>query len=64
MLARHVGTMFHATLEISDEVGQSEVPIAFDEVYGTIDRTYKDGRIVDYKSTKYIYLDKIALLVP
>ena len=59
MLARHVGTMFHATMEISDEIGQSEVPITYDDVYGTIDRTYIDGRIVDYKSTKYIYLDKL-----
>ena len=35
MLARHVGTMFHATMEVSDEISQSEVKIDYEDVYGT-----------------------------
>ena len=59
MLARHVGTMFHATLEISDELGQSEVPIAFDEVTARSTGPTRMAGLLTTKSTKYIYLDKL-----
>ena len=60
MLARHVGTMFHATMEDQRrERPERSADRPTRTSTGPSTGPTIDGRIVDYKSTKYIYLDKL-----
>jgi CRISPR/Cas system-associated exonuclease Cas4 (RecB family) len=59
MLVLAMGTAIHGFLEDSDEHMDCELPLEAMGVVGTADVVYKDGRIVDYKSTRWIYPDKL-----
>lgn len=59
LLAMHLGTFYHSLAESTDEFAVSELPVAWDGLVGTVDRYYHDGRLVDYKTSKYLYLDKL-----
>jgi CRISPR/Cas system-associated exonuclease Cas4 (RecB family) len=54
VLARWLGTAMHAAAEGSDELYDSELPLEWDGLKGTADVVYKDGRVVDYKSTRWL----------
>jgi CRISPR/Cas system-associated exonuclease Cas4 (RecB family) len=58
-LAAYIGTLFHSSVEITNDATRSEVPLSYGGVVGTADRVYANGRVVDYKTTKYIYLDRL-----
>jgi hypothetical protein len=51
MYYRGVGTIMHGGLERSDFYLQSEIPFDVEGVKGRVDMLYKDGRLVDLKTT-------------
>lgn len=54
-LYRVTGTALHARLEGDDrDTVQTEVPLSALGIVGTADVVYSDGRIVDYKSTRWM----------
>ncbi len=59
MLTRNLGTMLHHAMEGSDEHVDSELAIAVDGIVGRSDLVYKDGRLLDLKSTRWIYPEKL-----
>lgn len=60
MLTRSLGTFTHAGLETdNDEFLFSELPVAHNDIVGRIDTLYKDGRLIDIKTTRWIYPDKL-----
>lgn len=58
-LARWLGVNFHGAAEGSDGVLDSELPLAYNGITGKSDIVYKNGRIVDYKFTRWIYPAKL-----
>ena len=56
---RWLGTALHKAIEGSDDVFDSETPIAFKEIVGTADIIYKDGHISDLKSTRWMFPHKL-----
>lgn len=58
-LARWLGVNFHGGAEMADEYLDSELPLEYNGLVGTSDIVYKDGRIVDYKFTRWIYPSKL-----
>jgi CRISPR/Cas system-associated exonuclease Cas4 (RecB family) len=59
MLTRWIGTKIHSAVEGSDELMDSELPVAYDGLVGKSDIVYKDGRIVDIKSTRWLMPAKV-----
>ena len=57
MLARTVGTFFHAEAEAEDTHTWSELKLDVDGVVGRADRVYKNGRVVDYKTARFLYMN-------
>jgi CRISPR/Cas system-associated exonuclease Cas4 (RecB family) len=58
-LARWMGTAIHAHAEGSDEQLDSELPLHWDGLVGTADVVYKDGTVCDFKSSRWIYPEKL-----
>jgi len=58
-LARWLGVNFHQSVEGSNEVLDSELPLEDEGLVGTADIVYKDGRIVDLKQSRWIFPSKL-----
>ena len=58
-LARWMGTAIHAHIDGSDEHLDSELPVRWNGLVGTADIVYKDNRVVDLKSTRWVYPEKL-----
>jgi len=58
-LTRWLGTAVHAGIEGSDVVVDSELPVSWEGLVGKSDIVYKDGRLVDIKTTRWIYPEKL-----
>lgn len=58
-LARWLGVNFHHAAESSDDLLDSELPLQDEGLVGTADIVYKDGRILDYKLTRWIFPQKL-----
>lgn len=58
-IARFLGTAVHKALELNDEHLVSELPVAGMNVVGTADVVYTSGRIVDYKTTRWLVPAKL-----
>jgi hypothetical protein len=54
-----LGTVAHSFLEGSDEHLTSEMDLEAMGVVGRADVIYKDGRLVDFKTTRWIYPNKL-----
>ena len=59
ILARWLGTATHMATEGSDERLESELPLSYDGLKGTADVVYKDGRVVDLKTSRWLYPQKL-----
>jgi len=59
MLVRWLGSGFHGMVEDQDELFDSELKVAHDGIVGRSDIVYKDGRLVDLKFTRWMYIDKL-----
>jgi CRISPR/Cas system-associated exonuclease Cas4 (RecB family) len=65
MLVRWMGSGFHSMVEgavasqPTDEHLDSELPLEHDGIVGRSDLVYKDGRLVDLKFTRWMYVDKL-----
>ncbi len=59
MLTRWIGTKIHSAVEGSDKFMDSELPVQWDSLFGKSDIVYKDGRIVDIKSTRWLMPAKV-----
>jgi CRISPR/Cas system-associated exonuclease Cas4 (RecB family) len=58
-MSRWMGTHMHGVLEGSDEHVDSELPLAWDGIVGRADVVYKNGRVLDFKSTRWLIPDKL-----
>jgi CRISPR/Cas system-associated exonuclease Cas4 (RecB family) len=58
-IARMTGIALHDYLEKYNGASQAELPVGIDGLIGQVDRYYGDGRVVDYKTTRWIYPDKL-----
>jgi len=58
-LTRTLGTLTHGLLEKSDEHADAEVALEALGIVGRADRVYKDGRVLDLKTTRWRYLDRL-----
>jgi CRISPR/Cas system-associated exonuclease Cas4 (RecB family) len=54
-----LGTMVHAGLEGSDEFVDSELVVSTEGIVGRADVVYKDGRLLDIKTTRWLYPSKV-----
>ena len=59
MLTRWLGTKIHAAVEGSDDYLDSELPVVWDSLVGKSDIVYKNGRIVDLKTTRWLMPAKL-----
>ena len=59
MLVRYLGTQVHGAIERNDEYMQSEIPLKLDGLVGRTDIVYKDGRLVDSKTTRWMVLGRL-----
>ena len=60
MIYATMGTAMHAHLEEEDEHGAvSELEVAYKDVLGRADRYYEDGRLVDFKTSRWITPSKL-----
>jgi CRISPR/Cas system-associated exonuclease Cas4 (RecB family) len=59
MLVRWMGSGFHRMVEGSDRFLDCELPLEHDGIVGKSDLVYKDGRLVDLKFTRWMYVDKL-----
>ena len=59
MLARTIGTAWHKFVETNDEHVECELPVEWNELVGTADIVYRDGRIVDNKTTRWLSPSKL-----
>jgi hypothetical protein len=59
MLVRWMGSGFHKMVEGSDGVLDCELPLNMAGIVGRSDLVYKDGRLVDLKFTRWMYVDKL-----
>lgn len=59
MLVRWLGSGFHGMVESKDALFKSELPVAHDGIVGRSDIVYEDGRLVDLKYTRWMYIDKL-----
>ena len=58
-LVRWLGVNFHKGSEGSDDHLDSEVPLEYNGIIGTTDVVYKDGRVLDFKYTRWIIPEKL-----
>jgi CRISPR/Cas system-associated exonuclease Cas4 (RecB family) len=59
-LAKWIGISAHSSIEVTaDPFFVSELPLNFGGMVGKADIYYKDGRVVDTKSTRWLYVDKV-----
>jgi len=58
-LARWLGTNFHHAAENQDELFDSELLLSHNGIVGRSDLVYKNGRIVDYKFVRWMYVDRL-----
>jgi CRISPR/Cas system-associated exonuclease Cas4 (RecB family) len=58
-LARFIGTAVHGALEDSDSLMDCELPLSYAGLVGKADVVYKDGRVVDFKTTRWLYTSKV-----
>ena len=59
-LLRWMGTHFHSAAETeNDQFFESEVPIEWNGLVGTIDVLYKDNSIKDFKFSRWLYPHKL-----
>jgi CRISPR/Cas system-associated exonuclease Cas4 (RecB family) len=58
-LARWLGTAVHASAEGSDEHLDSELPLSFEGIVGKADVVYKDGLVLDFKTSRWLYPAKL-----
>ena len=54
-----VGSIMHGGLEGSDEYMDAELPFNEDGIVGRADVVYKDGRLLDLKTTRWLYPSKM-----
>jgi CRISPR/Cas system-associated exonuclease Cas4 (RecB family) len=54
-----MGTAIHAHSEGTDELVDSELPLHWDGLVGTADIVYKDGTVVDLKTSRWIFVEKL-----
>ncbi len=59
MLVLWLGTAIHANTESSDEFLTSEMEIAYGGITGRADIVYKDGRLLDIKTTRWLTPQKL-----
>jgi len=60
MIARFVGTAVHGYIErFPSEHLDQELPLSALGIEGTADVVYKNGRIVDYKTTRWMNINKL-----
>ena len=59
MLNRSVGTWIHSILEGNDPLVESEVPLSILGLVGTADAIYEEGRLLDLKTTRWLYPNKV-----
>jgi hypothetical protein len=59
MLVRWMGSGFHGMVEGSDTHLDSELSLEWDGIVGRSDIVYKNGRLVDLKFTRWMYVDKL-----
>jgi hypothetical protein len=58
-LMKTLGTLVHSIVEQSDEYADAEVCLSALGIVGRADRFYKDGRLIDYKTTRWLYPSKL-----
>jgi hypothetical protein len=58
-ITRWMGTAVHAHAEGSDAFMDSEIALAHDGIVGRADVVYKDGRVVDFKTTRWMFVSKL-----
>ncbi|MCB2146606.1 MAG: PD-(D/E)XK nuclease family protein [Deltaproteobacteria bacterium] len=58
-LARALGSVVHKALEGDDDFLMSEMPIKRGELQGTADIVYKNGTILDFKTTRWLSPEKL-----
>lgn len=54
-LTRWLGTQMHKVLEGTDQYLDSELRLAADGIVGTADVVFKNGTVIDFKTTRWIY---------
>jgi hypothetical protein len=61
MLNRFLGTGIHKHIEsfADPDLYDSEMPLSAFGLVGTADVVYKDGRIIDYKTTRWLTLSRL-----
>jgi CRISPR/Cas system-associated exonuclease Cas4 (RecB family) len=59
MLVRWLGSGMHGMVEDKDDLFDSELPVVHDGIVGRSDIVYKDGRLVDLKFTRWMYVNKL-----
>lgn len=59
MLVRWLGTGIHAQVEADDPLFDSELKVEHDGIVGRSDVVYKNGRLLDLKSTRWMYVERL-----
>ena len=59
MVTRWMGTAVHTCAEGSDAFLESELPVEHGSIVGRADIVYADGRVVDFKTTRWLYPEKL-----
>jgi len=59
LLPLWLGIAIHNDLDITDDEVISERPVSKDGLIGRIDAVYRDGRIEDAKTTRWMHVDKL-----
>ena len=58
-LAKGLGVLFHKALEVSDEHVDAEVALAYENMVGRADVVYKNGRLIDLKTSRWLSPDRL-----
>ena len=58
-LTRWMGNAVHTYAETNDEYVESELPLAHMGIVGKADIVYKNGRVSDNKTTRWMYINKL-----
>lgn len=58
-LVRWLGTHVHAGAESEDGFFDSELPLAYDGIAGRADVVYKNGRLLDIKTTRWLKIHSV-----
>lgn len=59
MLVRWLGSGMHGMVEDKDPLFDSELAVSHDGIVGRSDIVYKDGRLVDLKFTRWMFISKL-----